>query len=1402
MVNNCKTTYYIVIALLFLLVVCPWGNAQDNYIKFDRITPEHGLPQDHVFCILQDRKGFLWLGQETGLVRYDGYSFKVYQHDPGNPHSISGNIIKALHEDGNGDLWVGTDGGGLCRFDPRTEKFEIFKHDPEVPNTISGNRVYAISEDKSGAIWAATLGNGLNKFVFDQPDEKQPSKYKVTRYKFNPDDPTSLADNNIWTMMIDQSERLWVGTVTGGLNMLDLKTLGAGKAGFKRFQHDTSDPTSLSGNSVKSIYEDQSGELWVGTEFNGLNRLLKGSEQFQRYVYQKGNIKSLSHNYVSSVFEDRDNRLWVATNGGGLCLFDRSREGFTRYRHVAGDPYSLNSDLINTIYQDQIGVIWIGLVINGMNSIDPQKQQIKHYYQIEGDPYSLNGNLVKTIYEDKKGQIWIGTFGGGLSLFDIKTGRFTHLLQKSDTSNNTSNNNVQVIYEDSQGKLWIGTDGAGLHQYDQQKNSFSSFNHSPSGATSLSGNGVWSICEDIRGNLWIGTAGGGVNKFDKDTQEFIHFKNNPADPNSISSNDVRAIFEDHLGILWIGTYGGLNRYNPANNQFFQYKNLAGDSTSISNDIITSIFESPTTKQLWIGTFGGGLNRFDRVTESFKSYQKKDGLPNSVVKSIEEDGKGNLWISTLKGICQFNPVHETFVNYSIIDGLQGEGFNLGSSCLTKDKVMLFGGTNGFNVFFPENPEKVQDENPPCLITDLRIFNRSIQPGEWINKHQILPQSIHEVKEITIPYHIDDFAFEFAALDFARSGEIKYAYQLEGYDETWQNSDATRRYASYSNLPAGDYTFKVRANNKDGSWSGQATQLNVKVLNTPWKSWWAYTLYFFMLMGFIYLIRHYEIGRIKLINELRLERLEQKRVRELNEMKLKFFTNISHEIRTPLTLIISPLESLRSSFIGNNETREQLQIMHRNANRLLRLINQLLEFREQEAGHMKLKVAKGNFSKFVHEISLSFSDITHQKNIDFSLECEPKVIELWYDRSQMEKVLFNLLSNAIKFTPEYGKISVKVKALEESIQLIVEDNGNGISNKDLPFIFDRFYKFDKDYSGNYLGSGIGLALTKNLVELHHGNITVESKPKEYTRFVVELKSGSAHFSEDQINSDFKSSEDARHYQLNEIEPAAGPFMASKPQKKQGPKVLIVEDNEDVRNYLKNIFASTYQISEASDGKKGLKLANEILPDLIISDIMMPELDGIELCRVIKTTIETSHIPVVLLTARTSVMSLSKGLDTGADDYITKPFNPGLLKKRVHNLIESRRILREKFSNELKIEPSEVTLTSPDQQLLKKAIEAVEKHLSDETFDVNTLAKEIGLSRPVLYRKFPAITNYTPNGFIRVMRLKRAAQLLSQNVVSVSEICYSTGFKTPKYFSKCFREEFGVNPSDYARNPPPQT
>lgn len=1385
-----KTYYFLLLFLPFNFLI-----AQDTYIKFDRITTENGLPQEHVFAILEDKKGFLWLGMESGLARYDGYSFKTYTHDYEDSTSISSNIIRAIFQDEKGYLWVGTDGGGLSRYNPQNEQFTNFKHEPNNPNSLSGNRVYGIAEDTTGAIWVATLTNGLNRIVFEDLENAPCGAAACfTRFRFRPGDPGSLANDNVWTIIIDRKNRLWAGTVAAGLDMLDLNNPVDEHSAFEHFQNRPGDQYSISSNSVKSIYEDSQGVLWVGTEFKGLNRFEEESGKFYSWQFHHNDPQSLSHNHVSCILEDRDGNFWVGTNGGGVNVFDRNEKSFTRHQYIPPDQYSLNGNLVTTIHQSRSGILRFGMVSKGVNWIDPQKQKIKHYYPVAGKPGSLNGSLIKAIYEDKKGEVWVGAYGGGLSHLNPATGNFTNYLQPIGISG-ISKNNVQRIYEDRKERLWIGTDGGGLFLFDRKDKTFSDFNKSPDGSE-LSGKAVWSIHEDLKGNLWIGTADGGLNQYNWTTRQFRHFPYDPNNPKGINSNDIRVIHEDHLGILWIGTYGGgLNRYNPADETFIHYTTASRKPGSISNDIITDIFESPDKRQLWIGTFGGGLNRFDRVTESFTVYREKEGLSNDVVKSIEADLEGNLWISTIKGISKFNPGSETFINFTTSEGLQGKSFNLGSSCLAQNGAMYFGGTNGMNMFFPDKIKKRANENFPCLITDLKIFNRSISPGEAIRKRVILKKVIDEETAIKIPHFIDDFAFEFAALDFAASDYVEYAYQLEGVDEQWKYTDAGRRYASYSNLPPGDYVFKVRATNTKEAWNGQMAELKVTVLPAPWKTFWAYSLYALLLLLFIYLFRRYYVARLKLKNELKLERLERKKTKELNEMKLQFFTNISHEIRTPLTLIISPIQELVTSGDVSKEVRDQLRNINRNANRLLLLVNQLLEFRKQEAGHTELKVAKGDFVKFIAEITLSFKEFAYRRNIDFSFTHQPDIIDIWFDSGKMEKVFFNLLSNAFKFTPDGGKIGIHLIQKQGVAKIIVEDTGKGINKEDLPHIFERFHKFNKDYQGNYLGSGIGLALVKRLVELHHGSISAESEVGKFTRFVIEIPIGVKHFKEEEIISDHKGSEHAGHYKIvsgaeKSLEKSESLAAADAPQ------ILIMEDNVDVRDYLIKLFLPEYRILEAADGKTGWKLAMKHLPDLIISDIMMPEMDGLAFCKKSKTTLETSHIPIILLTARTSMLYRTEGLETGADDYITKPFDSNLLKLRVKNLLNSRKRLREKFSQNIAFEPHEITITTPDQNLLQQVIESIEKFMEDSSFDVNALAKELGVSRSVLYRKLPAITNYTPKEFIRVIRLKRAAQILEKADLPISDVCYRTGFKTPKYFSRCFRDFFGVLPSEYAK------
>lgn len=1381
--------------LFFLVIRTAITIAQNPQLKFDHITTANGLPQEHVFVVLEDKKGFLWLGMESGLVRYDGYTFKMYTHDPDDPTSISSNVIRALFQDDNGFLWIGTDGGGLSRFNPQLEQFTNFKHEPNNPNSLSGNRVYSIAADRSGAIWVATLTSGLNRIVFET-NEKATCKEVIcfTRFRHRPDDEGSLADDRIWTMLIDRRNRLWAGTVSAGLDMLDLNSLSGRPPEFVHFRNKPDAPQSISGNSIKAIYEDRNGILWVGTEFRGLNRFDPHQNKFFSWQFHKNIPQSLSHNHVSCILEDSNGSLWVGTNGGGMNVFDREKETFLRHTYNPSDSYSLNGNLVNTIYESRSGILWIGMVNKGLNWIDPRKQLIKHFYHIPGQAGSLNGNLVKAVYQDRNGAVWTGTYGGGLSLFDPETGKFTNFLQSIDNGN-IAKNNIERIYEDGNGQLWLGTDGAGLFLFDRVKQTFTDLNTLPGGSR-LSGKAIWSICEDLNGNLWIGTADGGLSRYHRKTEQFENFRQQADDPNSINSNDIRVIFQDYLGLLWIGTYGGgLNRYDPTDGTFVHYTTSRGEAGGISNDIITDIFESPVSHQLWIGTFGGGLNRFDRVTGTFTVYREKDGLSNDVVKSIEEDKTGNLWVSTLMGISKFNPKSETFVRFSTSDGLQGNGFNLGASCLSNEGTMYFGGTNGLNIFSPENIKKSSLDSVTCFITDLKIFNRSIQPGEAIRNRVIIDQVIDETASVTIPYFIDDFTFEFAALDFAAADKISYAYQLEGFNTDWQYTDAERRYASFSNLPPGDYTFKVRASDTDRVWNGRARELKVVILPAPWKTGWAYALYALLFFTSIYLFRRYELARFKLKNELKLERLERKKTKELNEMKLRFFTNISHEIRTPLTLILSPIQELISSGDLSKEVRDQLHNVNRNANRLLLLVNQLLEFRKQDEGYAKLKVAKGDLVTFTAEIILSFKEFAQKRNIKLSFTHQPEAIDIWYDSDMMEKVLFNLLSNAFKFTPDGGTIGIRMIQEHDAVKIIVEDTGKGIAKEDLPHIFERFHKFDKGYQGNYLGSGIGLALVKRLIELHHGTISVESEEGKFTRFVIELPLGVEHFKEEEIISDHQGSEHAAHYKIADGTQKSSEKNES-PAAADAPQLLLVEDNDDVRDYLKKLFQPQYQILEAADGKAGWNLAMKHSPDLIISDIMMPEMDGLELCKKTKTTLETSHIPVVLLTARNSMFYQTEGLETGADDYITKPFNSNLLKLKVQNLINSRKRLREKFSQNIALEPHEITISTPDQDLLQRAIGAVEKFMDDSAFDVNALAKEIGVSRPVLYRKLPAITNYTPNEFIRVIRLKRAAQMLGKVDLPISDVCYRTGFNTPKYFSRCFRDFFGVSPSDYAK------
>lgn len=1337
--------------------------AQERKITFEHISREQGLSQSEVMCIIQDRKGFLWIGTQGGLNRYDGYSFTVYKNNIEDTNSLHNNYVQAIYEDRKGMLWIGTR-GALHRFDRTRGKFTRYLNDPANQRSISNNIITSICEDTAGTLWVGT-DHGLNRF--------DPDKQQFIRYVHAVDNSASIAGNGIKVLYSDARGTFWIGT-TNGLDYFDSQ-----QKRFAHFPKDVKSPHGLTSNYVASMYEDREGTLWIGTG-DGFNRLDRSSWHVTQYRYSPNNTNTVSDNHISAISEDEAGSLWIGTNKG-VNIFDRQSSRFTRYVNDPKNLASLSGNRVNAIQTEPSGTVWIGTHGGGLNKVDRNKEQFAHIVRDPNKPMSLSGNLVWSIFEDGKGFLWIGT-DEGLNKLDRRTGTTTHHVNNPRDPHSLSNNIIYSILETRSGDFWVGTDH-GLNLFDRTSNRFTRFSGNANDTTALASGTIFSLFEDHLGTLWVGTSGGGLYQYNRTRKRFTLW--GPA------STTVSGIFEDRGGTLWVCTWiTGLLRFNRTTGQFTQYIHDPNNPTSISHNTVYAIQETfdGGKPSLWVGT-RSGFNKFDPATGKFKSYYEKDGLPGDLVYGVLLDDGGDLWLSTQNGLARFNPGMGSFKTFDASDGLQSNEFSFGAFHKGRSGELFFGGINGLNAFRPERL-KENSHIPHVVVTAFKVFEKQM-PGV---------HSLADGDSLQLMYRQNFFSFEFAALHFANPQKNRYAYKLDGFDNDWIQS-GSRRYASYTNVDPGKYVFRVKAANPSGMWNEKGTSVNLTISPPIWRTWWAYALFIILTLSAIYALRRYEMNRIRLKNQLELETVEGEKLKEIDRMKSRFFANISHEFRTPLTLILGQIDSVMASSIETKE-KGKLQVALRNAKRLLGLINQLLDLSKIEAGSMKLRAERYNLVSFLKNVVYSFESLADQKKILLKFESEEQNIVVLFEQDKMEKVFYNLLSNAFKFTPDSGEIEVHVKlgktrtedSDEQVVQVIVRDTGIGIPSDQLPHIFDRFYQVDNSQTREHEGTGIGLALTKELVELHHGSISVNSKQGEGAEFVVRLPiDTSKELTESpEVVSPPVTVEEGQGVSVEEQreQPVRGI------KKVSGEIILIVEDNADVRAYIREQLETSYRVIEAANGMDGIGKAQKAIPDLIITDVMMPKMDGYQFTRKIRGDEKTSHIPIVMLTAKAALDDKIEGLEKGVDVYLTKPFSAKELKVQVRNLITRREELRRRFSTATIIKPSEVNATSIDKAFLEKAIKCVETHFEDENFGVEQLANEASMSVSQINRKLHALIDQPAGELIRSMRLQRAADLLRQNAGTVAEISYKLGFTDQAYFSRAFKKQFGCTPSAYKK------
>ena len=1345
--------------------------ASDKPIRFSRISFKEGLSQNSVFSIYQDRHGFLWFGTLGGLNKYDGYEIELFQNDPSDSLSINSMRIYDIAEDKEGTLWVATF-SGVHRYD---EKSNAFIQHPDLAQTI----VNYLLPDSFGHFWAGS-DQGLYRY-HDSQDHY--IHYPEVR------SADSREDQRIYALFEDQHHILWVGS-HAGVSLFDVKK--------KKYVAPYPCLKLLENSVVRTIAEDKLGNLWIGTEGQGAFYINQSRTEIHR-LKQAGK-NGLPGNRVRTIFPADSGDVWIGTRDG-LCIYNVINQEYRVLQYNKYDPYSLSHNSVRNIYQDRAGSIWLGTYSGGVNVVHPN-HNFNHYGESMGDLPGLNHPVVSSVVEDASGHLWMGTEGGGINCLNTATRHYQYITP-SGRQDSLPHDNVKTLLLDAQDNLWVGT-VQGLHYFDRKQHLFHHYTHDPNDPNSLSSDEVYCLANAKEGGLWIGTNVAGLNHLSPATGTIVHYQAGATD-SSLSSNNIRALLPEENGDLWIGTGFGLNYLDIKKRKISKYVFSRTGSTSLNNSSVNALYKD-RFGVVWIGTSGGGINLLDTRHHRFHYIEKEQGLSGNNIYGIVEDEQGNIWASTNHGLSKVTlPGRKkgvdlsglAIVNYDWQDGIRTEQFSIGAFCKGASGTYYFGGINGVTYFKPQEIFK-NIIPPPIAFTGLEIMNHPVLPG----KNSPLPVPINETDEITLTYDQAFFSLTFAALNYISPGKNTYAYKLEGlpHENTWHDL-GNKRTITYNKLAPGTYVLKVKATNNDGVWNPQGRALTIHVLPPWWKTTWAYGSYALLLTALLYLFYAYSLKIAKLKHKLSYEALIREKEQELYQRKLQFFTNISHEIKTPLTLILAPIEKLITLDEGNNRIHNQLMMMQRNGERLLRLMNQLLDFRKFETGHVQLQAAAGNVVRFMREISLSFEHYAVHKNITFNFVTPEDTITLWFDRDKLEKIVFNLLSNAFKFTPQYGHIQLAIKVKEEPqykkswFLIQITDNRKGIPEEKRKVIFERF-----QHNSHGEGTGIGLSYTKGLVALHGGTITVESSVATSnqpgtTCFTVALPMGKSHLRQDQIIADFRNSDDIRQYfDKPALERKEEPVAK---QAGKRPLLLIIEDQDDLRNYLSHHFQQHYKVLVAADGEEGRYMAGKHIPDIIISDVMMPHKDGIALCKELKSDVHTSHIPIILLTARTPLIFKIEGFETGADDYITKPFSLQMLETRVKNLVVSRARLRERFKTEISLQPTHVAITSPDEQFLHKVLAYLEENIADVDLRVEDIGRAVGMSRTHLYRKVKALTNMGMAELIRNVRLKRAAQLIEQHKININEVAYQVGFQDVDYFRKCFKNQFGVTPSYYQKN-----
>ncbi len=1334
-----------------LIVALAWGlvGLAGEKLHFNNLSTGEGLSNKMVLCAAQDTVGFMWFGTAEGLNRYDGYGFRVFRHIPDDTTSISSSWINCIKITRGGQMWIGTE-KGVSLYDPVRENFIRYRSNGDRRNLLGAQRIRCIHEEPSGVMWIGTL-EGLVRL--------DPATGQVEQHTFRP----GQMDNEVRAICQGGDGTLWIGTFDG------LYRFDTASGRYDRFEARERRAYDQSNNLISALWL-QDGILYAGTS-NGLTVFDTRQERVLRCLRTENS--ALADNDVKALLPYRPGSLLVAT-ANGISLLDTADGSVQSYNASPLDGTSLPNETVWCAFKDRFGVVWMG-TNNGLAKLNTQRKPIDIFPTVTDQGADMRRYMVNGVLTTPDGDVWL-TSNYGVMRYDST---LTRLRTYRFGSGGISHSIVKRIVRDSRGTIWIGTND-GINYYDPAADRFRAPADVPQ---NLSLKYIYTIREDADGDLVVNVPSGicliTPHRRADGSVASLSYRAVPIDRYTSSGNsDVAYLDTDPKGNIWIGTISdGLLRYEKQAERFTLYPFTPGDEGSINSDRIYSIHVD-AGGAVWVGT-DMGLCRLDVASGRFERFPDDLDLTKSI-RGITSDGRHRLWIATLRELIMYDYEFDR----KIVCDLQADvdmGETAYNSFFNEPRGKIYLGGYGGLIEFRPSDIVLSLDKAPVVITDLWLSGKRVGPGERVGGREILPLPAPMTRSVRLKHNQTSLRIDFALMNYASPVNNVYSYQLEGYDRTPVTTGNGQNSAAYSNLRPGRYVFHVSGANPDGIWSDAQTVLHITVLPPWWSSWWAWTLYALLALALVRMAWKISMTRLRLSSELKLEKMERQKMEELNRIKMQFFTNVSHEFKTPLSLILGPIESLEQSAVDSRQ-QGMLAIMRQNAERLLRLINQIMDMRRIDSGKITLDLQRGDLVAFLRRTWEMFAEHAARRGVLYEFNAEMPDANLFFDSDKMEKILYNLISNALKFTPPEGEVSVTVQPVRHAerdfVAVEVSDTGKGIARADLARIFDRFYQGTPAPVDDSYGSGIGLDLTRDFVELHGGEISVISEQGKGSVFRFTVP---ADLSAPPVPQDAPEAHE-------EEDPEASDHFAK-------PSVLVVEDNEDMLMFLKMNMEEFYEVHTATEGGQALALVRELCPDLVLSDVMMPGVDGFELCERIKQDVVTSHIPVVLLTARNDELSRNEGYRRGADGYIYKPFSIKTLRTRIDKMIEQRRKLQENFRLRVLSEPAAIEIQSQDDRFISSLVTVIQEQMEDPDFSIQQLCERTGYSYQQVYRKVKALTGESINEFIRTIRLKRAAQLLADSDLRISEIMYRVGFNSHSYFTKCFRERYGASPKDYA-------